>query len=792
MIGQDAEVVARLHLDSDGAVDGASNAARQIRRVGDESDGAQGKLSKLSRAFGAIVTAQALRQLADVAGLLFEVGSAAVETGSKFDTVMGPAAARVNARLREFANAAGLTQTEAKGLTATFASVAQGMGEAQGKSADLSAQALELAADFASFNNVPIEQAMNAITSATVGEREAMKALGVVLTEAEVKAAEATKEFEGQSRAAVTLELITRKAGVAVGDLARTSDSAANRSRALQAELRQVREEIAVALLPVFEDLLAVGVDLLPVIRDMANALTGTGEATTAAGEAVAMAVDDIRQLIDILTLAYRAADWLRESVNGLVPSIGNDLARAVRDAINPLGGLVEKLSQAARWLGIIKDQGVPAPENPNAFWGADLSSLDPLARARAVAEEGARLADTFRPSGAGVPSGGGGRSSDSGESAREKTAKEAERARREELDREYDFRRLKLEQMRDGLEKELAEIGLAFDERRERIRREYGELTKEEADLLSRLQAQREVAAQLAEFDGQAVAGAGPNASVRGGDAIMQAFDEAEKLKESLRDVSGTAVDTTQTAMERILALGIVHGEALRGVVAGMSDLFGSFAALADVQMTRLSNEMAGRRAAVQNQINQLPREAVQERERLEASLDAIEQEGYKRETELLKKRKKLATIQAVISTAAGVANALQTGGPFPFNLAAAAAVAAAGAAQIAAIQAQSVAPVTTGARSSDTSAASAASGASGSSGPVTSGLYLGGSGVASGLGSRQPPPAVSVTAQAGEVVNNLRIYLDGRDITRSVKVVSERRDRLGGPASDGVGRYE
>ena len=59
-----------------------------------------------------------------------------------------------------------------------------------------------------------------------------------------------------EQKAMATLALITERAGVQVGDLTRTQDSAANKARQLAARLRNFRDEAAQALLPILERIL--------------------------------------------------------------------------------------------------------------------------------------------------------------------------------------------------------------------------------------------------------------------------------------------------------------------------------------------------------------------------------------------------------------------------------------------------------------------------------------------------------------------------------------------------------
>ena len=61
------------------------------------------------------------------------------------------------------------------------------LGLAQQDVDQLSLNLTRLAVDVASFNNVSDEQAVNAFTSALTGEREALKTLGIVINDTDVK-----------------------------------------------------------------------------------------------------------------------------------------------------------------------------------------------------------------------------------------------------------------------------------------------------------------------------------------------------------------------------------------------------------------------------------------------------------------------------------------------------------------------------------------------------------------------------------------------------------------------------
>lgn len=188
---------------------------------------------------------------------MFDLGSAVEETGSKFRTVFGESTKEVQQFIDQFGTLAGLSNEQAQGVLATTGSIVQGMGFAEEASARFSTEVVKLAGDLSSFNNIPIEETSLAIQAALTGEREQLKRLGIVLREADVQqralaisGGDAAKAAQDQVRATASLQLITERAGVAVGDLERTQDSAANRARAFRAEIRNLAESLSVALLP--------------------------------------------------------------------------------------------------------------------------------------------------------------------------------------------------------------------------------------------------------------------------------------------------------------------------------------------------------------------------------------------------------------------------------------------------------------------------------------------------------------------------------------------------------------
>ena len=281
----------RIKVDYDRS--GVTEARKDINRYSRESRNATEKVSvRFSKIADAIkgsladvavsVVQNLVSVLSRVSVELFEIGSAVGETESKFNTVFGKAAADVDRFIESFKGIAGLTRTEARDFLAVIGSIAQGVGATAEESAVLSQRVVKLAGDLASFNNLPIEQTFQAIRSGLVGETEPLKNLGIVISsvETDLKALAETgkknaKELTNLEKAQARLNLIYEQAGVQVGDLERTQDSAANQVRSLSAAVREQREEFAAKLIPVYEELIQYGTELADSYSEAGESLGG-------------------------------------------------------------------------------------------------------------------------------------------------------------------------------------------------------------------------------------------------------------------------------------------------------------------------------------------------------------------------------------------------------------------------------------------------------------------------------------------------------------------------------------
>lgn len=212
------------------------------------------------------------------------------ESLSKVGVTFGGSAGVVTAAADELAARFGIVKQETLDAAASFGLIAQGAGIGSAGAAELSVNLAKLAADAASFYNVPVPEALEKIRSGLVGESEPLRAFGVLLSETAVQneavrtgLSKTTKGLSESAKVQARASLIQSGLAKATGDLARTMDSASNLQRSAAGRVQNALVSVGGAVLPVYQELLAqfnsLGVGIGGFLED--NKTTIAGWATT-------------------------------------------------------------------------------------------------------------------------------------------------------------------------------------------------------------------------------------------------------------------------------------------------------------------------------------------------------------------------------------------------------------------------------------------------------------------------------------------------------------------------------
>lgn len=203
---------------------------------------------------GAIMAAGgAVKIFKDIA----ESGSDLGETMSKTQQVFGAATGKINAMADDMAQKFGAVRKTTLDAASMFGLVAQGAGLTEMASAGLSEKLVRLADDASSFFNVPLDVALEKIRAGMVGESEPLRAFGVLLSEAAVKAKalqsgiiESNRELTEQEKVMARVLVIQEGLAKASGDHERTMGSYANQVRKLAGEFENLKASMGAVLAP--------------------------------------------------------------------------------------------------------------------------------------------------------------------------------------------------------------------------------------------------------------------------------------------------------------------------------------------------------------------------------------------------------------------------------------------------------------------------------------------------------------------------------------------------------------
>jgi hypothetical protein len=240
-----------------------------------------------------------------IGGASIKMASDLEETRSKFKTVFSSIQGDALQTAETFKKSFGLSSQAAMGLLADTGDLLVGFGFTEKEALNLSKQVNELAVDLASFTNFSggATGASQALTKALLGEREAIKSLGIAITEADLKRfAEEQglvfKELDRVAKAQLTFQLATRQSQKAIGDYARTSESFANQFRLLQQRTKDLSADFGTMLLPVAKKLLDNTIKLVEKFQGLTLAQKTTALESIALVAALGPALNILGRLI--------------------------------------------------------------------------------------------------------------------------------------------------------------------------------------------------------------------------------------------------------------------------------------------------------------------------------------------------------------------------------------------------------------------------------------------------------------------------------------------------------------
>lgn len=220
----------------------------------------------------------------------------------------------------------GMAQSSALEMASKFGDMGSSMGLTAKQTADYSMNLTQLAADMSSFKNISIDRANDALTGVYTGETEALKGLGIVMTQNNLQAFAETQGIHKKIQAMSQTEqvqlrynYIMEKTKNAQGDFAKTNDQAANASRTFKEATKQLGATMGNELLPMITPLINKANDL---VKHFANMDEGTRNLIVKFGLA-AMAAGPVLSGIGKMSSGVGALISVGSKLGGVFSGIG-------------------------------------------------------------------------------------------------------------------------------------------------------------------------------------------------------------------------------------------------------------------------------------------------------------------------------------------------------------------------------------------------------------------------------------------------------------------------------------
>lgn len=299
------------------------------------------------------------------ADAIVEFGKQMLETGTALEAIENNAQIifedslpKVEAAAKANAAQMGLTNNQYKDFASNIADVLKPMGFFPDEAANMATSTINLSGALAEWTKGRLDSAQvsDILKSALTGERESLKQLGIVISEADVKARLAEKGLTGltgkmleQAKAAATLELITEKSLDAQNAFAENSDTMARKQATLTARLTSAKEEIATALIPVFDRLLEYALPIVDTFADFISVLFSGEKATgkySGAVNVMATVIKNTGKVIGVFWNALKGlAGFMLTTFGPAIEFIGTNILRLYNVSVRAINGLQEFLN---------------------------------------------------------------------------------------------------------------------------------------------------------------------------------------------------------------------------------------------------------------------------------------------------------------------------------------------------------------------------------------------------------------------------------------------------------------
>ena len=199
-----------------------------------------------------------------------------VETTNKVNVVFGSNSAAVDKWADNSLRKMGLAKQSAMDYAASYGDLGSSMELSNDINYKYSTSLVQLAADMASFKNISADRAQLALTAIYTGETESLKALGIVMTDANLQAfglangyAKQYSEMTQAEKVMLRYEYVMDAAKNSMGDFERTSSGMANQTRMLGENAKETGAILGEVIAPTVNEIITATNGLLDKVKQL-------------------------------------------------------------------------------------------------------------------------------------------------------------------------------------------------------------------------------------------------------------------------------------------------------------------------------------------------------------------------------------------------------------------------------------------------------------------------------------------------------------------------------------------
>lgn len=244
----------------DGMKTSVDKSVTALKKLSHQTEIASKKLKGISETSGRIgdkLTTRITLPILAAGTASFKMASDYEESANKVEVAFKSSEGTVKNWAKGTLKAYGIAEGSALDYAALYGDMATGMGLSTGEAAKMSTSLVGLAGDLSSFKNMSLDRVKTALNGIFTGETEALKSLGIVMTETNLQeyalSAGITKSMKSMTQA----EKVQLRYGYvlamtknAQGDFLRTQGGAANQTRIFTESMKQLGQSFGKLLLP--------------------------------------------------------------------------------------------------------------------------------------------------------------------------------------------------------------------------------------------------------------------------------------------------------------------------------------------------------------------------------------------------------------------------------------------------------------------------------------------------------------------------------------------------------------